>query len=188
MSFVKPVPTTECKGESLYSPEFMSVMYSERDMREGRIKKEAASKKFNMPRLTVEARLENLEGAFGLHLQEHWNSKRTISVSDPEDTGEKRFGSTTITFPPEIKITGEYPTGKYMVAIDPKSSPTNIPFEIALAYLKAGRRIRRGTWSRSRFITNKDGKIAPYVAINIESVYGPWEINLLATDWMVLPE
>jgi len=202
MRFVKPVPNTECKGESLYSPEFMNAMYLERDMREWKAKREAAAmnyssgfmdiaerpKKFNVPRLTVEARLKNLEKAFDLHLQEHRNPKRTISVSDPEDTGEKRFGSTTITFPPEIKITGEYPTGKYMVAIDPKSSPTNIPFEIALAYLKAGRRIRRGTWSRSRFITNKDGKIAPYVAINIESVYGPWEINLLATDWMVLPE
>ncbi len=173
MSFVKPVPTTECKGESLYSPEFMSVMYSERDMREGRIKKEAASKKFNMPRLTVEARLENLEGAFGLHLQEHWNSKRTISVSDPEDTGEKRFGSTTITFPPEIKITGEYPTGKYMVAIDPKASPTNIPFEIALAYLKAGRKARR----------------PDSVAIFSEQsrrLIG--RADYMATDWMVLPE
>ena len=175
MSFVKPVPTTECRGESLYSPEFMSVMYSERDMREGRIKREAASKKFNVPRLTVEARLENLEGAFGLHLQEHRNSKRTISVSDPEDTGEKRFGSTTITFPPEVKITGGYPTGKYMVAIDPKASPTNIPFEIALAYMKAGRKIAR---------LRNDGNYTT----SLDSVRILYHADYMATDWMVLPE
>jgi len=148
--------------------------------------------KLNVPRLTVEARLENLEGAFDLHLQEHRNSKRTISVSDPEDTGEKRFGSTTITFPPEVKITGGYPTGKCMIAIDPKASPTNIPFEIALAYLKAGRKVRRDKWDPCTRIEPR----GPGAAGGLRMIVGDTDTgevliqqaNLLATDWMVLPE
>lgn len=153
--------------------------------------------KFNVPRLTVEARLENLEGAFGLHLQEHRNSKRTISVSDPEDTGEKRFGSTTITFPSEIKITGEYPTGKCMIAIDPKASPTNIPFEIALAYLKAGRNVARST-SSSTFVRFSGAWcigaglrqmcFGMGGGISEIGIYKPVQDDLAATDWMVLPE
>ena len=208
MRFVKPVPNTECKGESLYSPEFMNAMYLERDMREGKAKREAAAmnyssgfmdiaerpKKFNVPRLTVEARLKNLEKAFDLHLQEHRNPKRTISVSDPWEIDLEKFnGSTTITFPPEIKITGEYPTGKYMVAIDPKASPTNIPFEIALAYLKAGRMVRRDKWEPSTRIEPR----GPGAAGGLRMITGASldtgealvsQANLLATDWMVLPE
>ena len=139
--------------------------------------------KFNVPRLTVEARLENLEGAFGLHLQEHRNSKRTISVSDPED------GRATMTFSHRYIITD---CSGATIAIDPKASPTNIPFEIALSYLKAGRQVRRDKWDPCTRIEPR----GPGAAGGLRMIVGDTDTgevliqqaNLLATDWMVLPE
>ena len=144
--------------------------------------------KLNGPRLTVEARLENLEGAFGLHLQEHRNSKRTISVSDPED------GRATMTFSHRYIITD---CSGATIAIDPKASPTNIPFEIALAYLKEGRKVARST-SSSTFVRFSGAwcigaglrQMCFGMGGNISEIgiYKPVQDDLAATDWMVLPE
>lgn len=239
MRFVKPVPNTECKGESLYSPEFMNVMYLERDMREEKINREAAAmnyssgfmdiaerpKKFNVPRLTVEARLKNLEKAFDLHLQEHRelleriasNEERSdrdhfrIDYCEPRNrivdelgfnpdsmTGPAHRTKTVtpskkliLTFSPEY-VDADYANGATIV-INPKASPTNIPFEIAIAYLKAGRKVRRDKWEPSTRVEPR----GPGAAGGLRMITGASldtgealvsQANLLATDWMVLPE
>ena len=235
MKFIKPVSMSECSGEPFYAPDFLNNMYSQRDVREGKAKREAASKnyssgfmdtsakrkKFNAPRLTVQdpdpntgtldkaekagleiylndlnsimsadinKRLKNLEGAFDLHLQEYRNSKRTISVSDPED------GGATMTFSHRYIITD---CSGATIAIDPKASPTNIPFEIALAYLKAGRNVARST-SSSTFVRFSGAWcigaglrqmcFGMGGGISEIGIYKPVQDDLAATDWMVLPE
>ncbi len=59
-------------------------------------------------------------------------------------------------------------------------------FQIALTYLKAGRRIRRLTWPAWLKFQTSDNKI--YVidmdTANVE-VWQPTQRDLLATDWVV---
>ena len=154
-------------------------------------------------------RLENLEKAFDLHLQEH--RKKEFNKHYPSKIGEvyvSAFESqlktkevnTPLVDPDAIQqqvgrmirmnVTNTGPS--HHLAIDPKASPTGIPFEIALAYLKAGRKVRRDKWDPCTRIEPR----GPGAAGGLRMIVGDTDTgevliqqaNLLATDWMVLPE
>lgn len=84
----------------------------------------------------------------------------------------------------------------YSVIIDPKASPKGIPFEVALAYLKAGREIRRPHWntpSRRRVqpqgISGRGGLYVITGASYNEGEFKPDTNEMMATDWeVVIPE
>lgn len=70
----------------------------------------------------------------------------------------------------------------HVLGINPKASPKDIPFSVALEYAKMGRYIKRDIWEG--FLVQKDGAFftqrgAPY---NISSDC------IMENDWMVLPE
>lgn len=79
------------------------------------------------------------------------------------------------------------------VMIDLGASPKNIPFEVALAYLKAGRRIRRASWLPEAYITQFESRVADYRGFHwlhpTDHIDATFDINgFLATDWEVVPE
>ena len=82
---------------------------------------------------------------------------------------------TGVSAPPQVGATN----GDYAIFFDPKASPTGIPFEVALAYKKAGRMICRAgreKWDTKQYDRYRDIK-------------GSFpEDDLLANDWMVIPE
>jgi len=81
----------------------------------------------------------------------------------------------------------------YNIALDPKASPTGIPFSVALEYLKAGREVRRKSWSITthRIQPHGPGGVGGMYVIAGASVYvgdfQPALSDMLATDWEVVP-
>lgn len=78
--------------------------------------------------------------------------------------------------------------------IDPKASPTGIPFEAALVYLKAGREVRRPHWntpSRRRVqpqgIRGRGGLYVITGASYNEGEFKPDTSEMMALDWEVVP-
>lgn len=76
----------------------------------------------------------------------------------------------------------------YLIDIDPKASPSGIPFSVALEYLKAGRKVRRPGMGNG-YIHQVLGSYGahwgtekPFCAIQVI------EAGLMTSDWMVLPE
>lgn len=83
----------------------------------------------------------------------------------------------------------------YLASIDPKASPKNIPFEVALMYMKAGRKVRMKDW-RSAYISIDSGVMMFHRGYDnhVERMCfvdaplsGPMN-SILATDWEVIPE
>ena len=84
---------------------------------------------------------------------------------------------------PWTKVRG---TG-YTLKFDPKASPKNIPFEIALAYAKAGRKIRRKDWTEDDcYLYMADGMV--HASTSVSEAYRShlYMGNLTANDWYVL--
>lgn len=81
----------------------------------------------------------------------------------------------------------------YNIALDPKDSPSGIPFSVALEYLKAGREVRRKGWAPStrRVQPHGPGGVGGMQVISGASVYvsdfQPALSDMLATDWEVVP-
>lgn len=89
----------------------------------------------------------------------------------------------------EAEVPGQ---GFYGIAIDPKASPSGIPFSVALEYLKAGRVVRRSSWPLNSISIFGGGFAFTSYAGNdrgaSSAAYRPGSRDLLATDWMVVPE
>lgn len=71
-------------------------------------------------------------------------------------------------------------------SIDLSASPQNVPFEVALAYLKAGRKIKRATWKHES-LAMQDGRIEQENG-TVYIAFDRHDHPLLATDWCVIPE
>lgn len=77
----------------------------------------------------------------------------------------------------------------YLISIDPQSSPKNLPFEVALMYARAGRRIARPTYKQGEYIDMVEGKFR----IMPEDILGRAEFFVFTTrtishtDWHVIP-
>lgn len=91
----------------------------------------------------------------------------------------------------------------YVIAIDPKASPKNLPFSVALEYMKAGRRVRRecpptsessrwfvgGCADDSDYAIVKDGHLLKHeVAPQHTRQYVISRDEVMATDWEVISE
>jgi hypothetical protein len=76
----------------------------------------------------------------------------------------------------------------YSIAIDPKASPSGIPFSVALEYLKAGRRIRSAGAKADYFRMDASGVYYHNDSGVFREVDDISMQGLLANDWMVLPE
>lgn len=76
--------------------------------------------------------------------------------------------------------------------INRKASPKNIPFEVALAYLKAGRKVRRTSWLETLRVEPRNGGIGGLEMISQASLnrgsFEPKQPDMMATDWEVVPE
>jgi hypothetical protein len=88
---------------------------------------------------------------------------------------------------------GQFRSVPYSIGIDPKASPSGIPFSLALEFLKAGRTVTRSNWqNRARVEPRGAGAVGGLRVIHAASLdYGPFEPclnDLLATNWMVLTE
>lgn len=72
------------------------------------------------------------------------------------------------------------------------ASPKNIPFEVALAYLKAGRKVRRTSWLETLRVEPRNGGIGGLEMIYQASLnrgsFEPKQPDMVATDWEVVPE
>lgn len=93
---------------------------------------------------------------------------------DPKEI-QRLMGSYNGGFMAEMQARATAGNG-YLVSIDPKASPKNIPFEVALMYMKAGRIAKRAAWNGS--IAAIDGY--PDGTLKLK--------DILATDWEVVPE
>ncbi len=79
------------------------------------------------------------------------NERITKLESVINDNAAKWLASTTgtgVNAPPQVGATN----GDYAIFFDPKASPKNIPFSVALEYAKHGRRIRRAGWVNADYI------------------------------------
>jgi len=74
------------------------------------------------------------------------------------------------------------------IIIDPTASPKNIPFSVALEYLKAGRRICRSQWELGACAVIRPGKGIVYECTTYAERFKPENNDMLSTDWMVIPE
>lgn len=75
------------------------------------------------------------------------------------------------------------------IIIDPKASPTGIPFEVALAYAKAGRKIRRAPW-RKAWVEMDGTGMWFHNGFSVPSCL-PFSLpydTFDAVDWEVIPE
>ena len=86
---------------------------------------------------------------------------------------------------------------KRFIGFDISTSPKNIPFSVALEYMKAGRRVRHSTWqSDYLFLSKKNETGYHYIAkatpnIDGEGLSSMWKMDasfILAPDWEVVPE
>ncbi len=81
-----------------------------------------------------------------------------------------------------------YPkSNDYMLILDKGASPKNIPFEIALAYAKAGRKIRRKAWTEDDcYLYMADGMV--HASTSVSETYRShlYMGNLTANVWYVL--
>jgi hypothetical protein len=86
------------------------------------------------------------------------------------------------------------------VSIRKEASPKNIPFEVALAYVKAGRKvtypgvgwhITNGPDGRSEgdyvYLGESGHIMKREVAPCYSWIWNPKEVDLVSNDWMVLP-
>lgn len=81
--------------------------------------------------------------------------------------------------------------GMWLIEIDPRASPKNLPFSVALEYLKSGRSIRRTAWPEKgsmRIAPRKDALVFYDPAGLTHYAWAPSTFDFLATDWEVLPE
>lgn len=126
--------------------------------------------------IEAEGRISGVEDAFNKHLQEARGS-----ASDPLKG-----------FPMGHAMAGV--RKGWDIYIDPKASPTGIPFEVALAYLKVGREVRRAFWRPDTFRVQPRGNggvggmLMVLGASLVKGEFTPGLVDLLAEDWMVIPE
>lgn len=122
--------------------------------------------------IEAETRLMGLEQALNEHMVKE--REKTKTASDEGMTEAFGVGWNTI--------------------IDPKASPAGIPFEVALAYVKAGREVRRAKWQPNTLRVEPRGPggvgglCMVYGASLVQGDFIPNLADLLANDWMVLPE
>lgn len=90
---------------------------------------------------------------------------------------------------------GHFREVPYHIAIDTDGSPRNIPFSVALEYLKAGRKIKRSSWRNTeskRIEARGNGAIGGIEVIvgasNYVCDFNPSCADMVACDWMVLPK
>lgn len=85
-----------------------------------------------------------------------------------------------------------FQSADYNFAFDTSASPSGIPFSVALEYLKAGRVVRRSSWPLNSISIFGGGFAFTSYAGNdrgaSSAAYRPDSRDLLATDWMVVPE
>lgn len=85
-------------------------------------------------------------------------------------------------------------SGYCPVTIDPTASPKNMPFSVALEFLKAGREVRRAQWKpdtlrvQPRGHEGAGGLCMVYAASLVQGDFTASLNDLLATDWMVIEE
>lgn len=72
--------------------------------------------------------------------------------------------------------------------IDHKASPYDIPFSVALEYLKAGRSIRRSIWVPGVSAIMYSEKVCLHADTVPDQPFQPSADEMRAGDWMVLPE
>lgn len=121
-------------------------------------------------------------------------------VANPGDYEVKVEGISAYSIQPSLPLyanwIGDIRAAKdesWHIHIDPKASPSDIPFSVALEYLKAGRIVTRSNWqNRARVEPRSSGAVGGLRVIHAASLdYGPFEpclTDLLATNWMVLSE
>jgi hypothetical protein len=134
-------------------------------------------------RNSSEQRIEGLEKALDEHLMQEM-ARRT---------------GTGVSAPPQVGATN----GDYAIFFDPKASPKNIPFSVALEFMKAGRRISRRAsgWNMSAttmamvdFVFMEGSEVRRHNERSASfptNRTGPWfplPEDMLATDWLVIPE
>jgi hypothetical protein len=121
-----------------------------------------------------EQRIEGLEKALNEHMvkEREW-SLRSETITDCMDRSKK-----------------DWMTMRW----DPKASPAGIPFEVALAYMKSGREVRRAKWQpdtlrvEPRGPGGVGGLCMVYAASLVMGDFIPTLADMLANDWMVIPE
>lgn len=138
----------------------------------------------------AKTRLSKLEAAFNEHLVKEREAKNPTLYT-------KSDAGFITTFPDGIerhvgvvrRLQAVSSGNDHHLYIDPKSSPKDIPFEVALAFLKAGRRVRQAHWDDDTYITVEHGCIITSTAKcrAFESADDAMKA-ILATDWLVLPE
>ena len=136
-------------------------------------------------------RTERLEAAFNEHLvKERENKPDQATKIDFDEIAEalKRGDRLFLRNDPPImkevmKLRG------WDMAIDPKASPKDIPFEVALAYLKAGRKVTQAHWDDDTYLTVEHGCII-VSTVRCRAFDSPDDAMkaILANDWLVLPE
>lgn len=135
--------------------------------------------------LDVFARLSGLEKAPDEHLQEYRYHQHQphggIVTAPPEPLQQERKA---------FMCGVEYLEDgvNHLLYIDPKASPKGIPFEVALAYLKAGRRIRKPSFRAQWYWELRDGKIKDAASRSVCDGDIPFNTDLIGSDWEVIPE
>jgi len=125
----------------------------------------------------INTRLSKLEAAFNEHLVKERENKSRIKRhrlflrNDPLIMKEV------------MKLSG------WDMVIDTKASPKDIPFEVALAYLKAGRKVTQAHWDDDTYLTVEHGCII-VSTVRCRAFDSPDDAMkaILANDWLVLPE
>lgn len=158
------------------------------------------------PLADLERQVRNLETALDRHMINTRDGMQRIQKSiDATMRYERHAGETTSADPLKgttaagagDQVTNDPLEHYFMedcccIMIDASKSPKNIPFEVALAYLKAGRKVRRNQptapWSGHLHIDER-GLLCHYDKVKGKdfsaTIYPDW---LTATDWEVIPE
>jgi len=125
----------------------------------------------------INTRLSKLEAAFNEHL-----------VKERENKSRIKRHRLFLRNDPLIMKEGMKLSGWDMV-IDTKASPKDIPFEVALAYLKAGRKVTQAHWDDDTYLTVEHGCII-VSTVRCRAFDSPDDAMkaILANDWLVLPE
>lgn len=114
---------------------------------------------------------------------------RYFHGADPVESGATKMASATCPDPGVAYVAGEGHFGlvPYHIAIDRAASPKNLPFEIALAYIKAGRSVARAAHAH---LTHKEAAHIINGALVGEAFMSGLAAlgDLTATDWYVLAE
>lgn len=163
------------------------------------------------PLADLERQVRNLETALDRHMINTRDGMRRIQKSiDATMRYERHAGETTSADPLKgttaagagDQVTNDPLEHYFMedcccIMIDASKSPKNIPFEVALAYLKAGRKVRRYGWERKYLLMNrKNGTGYQYVAMatpdvngeGLSSAWQPLATELAENDWEAIPE